>query len=119
MQKNHIYIVVLTAVVFGTASGFFSGLYTVKNACCSIVTADVKRLVEDKRQDLVMKFQDTKGENAPELEREYALFLSKLDSILDSYLEKEKNVLILRKEAVIDGNYRDITPEVKRAIEIR
>ncbi len=86
-----------------------------------IYTADIKKLTENKRSELVKKLQQDR--NNPDaittLEKEYSEYLKSVDKVLDAYKKADDKALILRKEAVIDGNYTDITDDIKRLISAK
>ncbi len=117
------YSLIIIAIISGLLAGVASGYYTGKKYTQEIVTVDVKKIVEEKRMELIKKFQTEKidkttpDENisivTKDLQKEYVDFLTKLDLILDAYLKGHKNTLLIRKEAIIDGKYADITIAVK------
>jgi len=109
------YVIVAIALLSGIIAGVASGYYTGKTYTREIVTIDIKKLAEEKRIELIKRFQtDKPDENtARDLEKEYSDFLKNLDLILDAYLKNHKNTVLLRKEAVIDGQYADITEAVR------
>ena len=122
------YSIIVIAIISGMLAGVASGYYTGKKYAQEIVTVDIKKIAEEKRMELIKRFKSERistektSERTDEnevlqmtknLEKEYADFLTKLDLILDAYLKGHKNTLLVRKEAIIDGKYTDITEAVK------
>lgn len=107
-------IVLISAIITGIASGYLSAYFILKSKTPKFMTVDVKGIVDQKRYELSKRLMD-KQEDAEKLEREFAVFLKRLDNILESYFA-DKSAIYIRKEALIDGNYRDITEEVKRKL---
>jgi len=105
-------------VIFGITAGVLSGWYTGKMNTFNILTVDMKGITADKKSELVKKFREnaTDPNTASAIETEYADFLAKLDKALDPYLVDKKTV-ILRKEAIIDGKYKDITEEITAKVK--
>ncbi len=119
IQANSKFLAIAIAIiVFTTACGVFSGFYFGKAYSCNIYTADIKKIADDKKTEIVKKFQQDKDNpNASAmLEKEYADFLKRMDKVLDAYKKADKKALILRKEAVIEGNYTDITEEIRAIV---
>jgi len=105
-------------VIFGIAAGALSGWYAGKMNNYTILTVDMKGITAEKKSELVKKFREnaTEPNTSSVIEKEYAEFLVKLDTALDPYLADNKT-LILRKEAIIDGKYRDITSEISADVK--
>lgn len=121
MKKTTQYlaIVIVLSMLFGAASGLLSVYYANAGRSPTIVSADIRLLAENKKQEIVKKYQssESKESSSAELEREYREFVTRLDKALDDFLEQNSNVLILRREAVIDGKHRDITEEIRNAVK--
>ncbi|MCX5814865.1 MAG: TrbI F-type domain-containing protein [Proteobacteria bacterium] len=113
--KKYLTIIVVVSVLSGAAAGMLSGHYTGGRNMPVILSADIKKITEEKKQEIIRKYRDSedKEQAGVKLEKEYTEFLNALDKSLDNFMKKNKNVLILRKEAVIDGKYKDITDEIK------
>ena len=113
--KKYLTIIVVVSVLSGAAAGMLSGHYIGGRNMPVILSADIKKITEEKKQEIIRKYRDSedKEQAGVKLEKEYAEFLNALDRSLDNFMKKNKNVLILRKEAVIDGKYKDITDEIK------
>ncbi len=113
--KKYLTIIIVVSVLSGSAAGMLSGHYTGGRNMPVIMSADIKKITEEKKQEIIRKYRDSedKEQAGVKLEKEYTEFLNALDRSLDNFMKKNKNVLILRKEAVIDGKYKDITDEIK------
>jgi len=117
MKKKikYLIIMIIVSVLSGAVAGMLSGYYVGDGYMTVIVSADIKKLTEEKKQEIILNYRDSvdKAQDGVKLEKEYVEFLIALDKSLDNFMKKNKNVLILRKEAVIDGKYKDITNEIK------
>ena len=113
--KKYLIIIIVVSVLSGAAAGMLSGHYLGGRNMPVILSADIKKITDEKKQEIIRKYKDSedKEQDGVKLEKEYAEFLNALDRSLDNFMKKNKNVLILRKEAVIDGKYKDITDEIK------
>ena len=113
--KKYLTIIIVVSVLSGGAAGMLSGHYLGGRNMPVILSADIKKITDEKKQEIIRKYKDSedKEQDGVKLEKEYAEFLNALDRSLDNFMKKNKNVLILRKEAVIDGKYKDITDEIK------
>lgn len=105
--------VILISIICGFTSGMLSAFLYGKFMSPQIVTADVKGIVEAKRLELFKRFQDK--EDPDKLSRDYASFLQRLDSALGSHTRGRK-LIIMRREAVIDGEAKDITEDLKKEV---
>jgi hypothetical protein len=113
--KKYLTIMIVVSVLSGAAAGMLSGHYVGGRNMTVILSADIKKITDEKKQEIIRKYKDSedKEQDGVKLEKEYAEFLNALDRSLDNFMKKNKNVLILRKEAVIDGKYKDITDEIR------
>ncbi|MEI6154111.1 MAG: TrbI F-type domain-containing protein [Deltaproteobacteria bacterium] len=113
--KKYLTIIIVVSVLSGGAAGMLSGHYLGGRNMPVILSADIKKITDEKKQEIIRKYKDSedKEQDGVKLEKEYAEFLNALDRSLDNFMKKNKNVLILRREAVIDGKYKDITDEIK------
>jgi len=107
-------IILISAVITGIASGYISAYFILKSKTPKFMTVDVKGIVDQKKYELSRRLTE-KQEDPAKLEKEFAAFLAKLDSILGAYFS-EKNTIYIRKEALIDGAYKDLTEEVKKKL---
>jgi len=107
-------IILISAVITGIASGYISAYFILKSKTPKFMTVDVKGIVDQKKYELSRRLTE-KQEDPAKLEKEFAAFLAKLDSILGAYFS-EKNTIYIRKEALIDGDYKDLTEEVKKKL---
>ena len=114
-KKKYLTIIIVASVLSGAAAGMLSGHYIGGRNMPVILSADIKKITEEKKREIIRRYKDSedKEQTGMKLEKEYAEFLNALDRSLDNFMKKNKNVLILRKEAVIDGKYKDITDEIK------
>lgn len=102
-------ILVLVGFLCVGAAGFWLGK---QHSSCRVLVVDARRLADEKKQELIREFERTGGKNSEDLQEEYRRYLTRLENILDDY-SKGKNVILLRREAVIGGDFVDITREVK------
>lgn len=107
-------IALMAGIITGIASGYLSAYFILKSKTPKFMTIDVKGIVDQKKYELSRRLTE-KQEDPAKLEKEFAAFLAKLDSILGVYFS-EKNTIYIRKEALIDGAYKDLTEEVKKKL---
>ncbi len=107
-------IALMAGIITGIASGYLSAYFILKSKTPKFMTVDVKGIVDQKKYELSRRLTE-KQEDPASLEKEFAAFLAKLDSILGVYFS-EKNTIYIRKEALIDGAYKDLTEEVKKKL---
>jgi len=107
-------IALMAGIITGIASGYLSAYFILKSKTPKFMTVDVKGIVDQKKYELSRRLTE-KQEDPASLEKEFAAFLAKLDSILGAYFS-EKNTIYIRKEALIDGAYKDLTEEVKKKL---
>ncbi len=107
--------------VLAIACGAFSGYYFGKANSFTIYVADIKKITDEKKGEMVTKLKQGKDNpDAPaNLEKEYADYLKRLDAVLDAYKKAGSRAIILRKEAVIEGSYTDITSEIRQLVNVK
>lgn len=110
-MKVHLAATLLLSLCLGALAGFYAGSYR----SCTVLTVNVRHLAEEKKQEIIQEFEKSGGSNTSTLEEEYKQFLLSLDALLDDYTEG-KNVILLRREAVVAGNYVDITDELRKKL---
>jgi len=112
--KKMFFIIIGVCIFVSLLSGYLSAYFIIKSKALKVYTVDVREIVELKKAELAKRWVDKK-EEPEQLEKEFASFLTRLDSILNTYFA-DKSILYIRKEAIIDGNYKDITEEVKNKV---
>jgi membrane protein YqaA with SNARE-associated domain len=123
-KQNKILEFVVPAIiiaVLASACGAFSGYYFGKANSPTIYAADIKKITDEKKGEMLNKLKQ--GKDNPDtpatLEKEYEDYLKKLDVVLDAYKKAGTRAVILRREAVIEGAYTDITGEIRQLVNAK
>lgn len=111
-----IFTVILIAVIASSAISITASWWLLKKNTREIVVADVSKIIENKKKALIDSYKaDSSQENMAKIDRDLLVFLNNLDSILTDH--STGNKIILKKEAIIDGQYEDITEQLESELK--
>lgn len=114
---NSVVIVILLSILLSSTISISLSWWLTKEQMPEFIVIDIKKIVDNKKKELIDSYKnDNSPENLAKIDRDLLVFLNNLDHLISSYTSHKKRI-ILRKEAIIDGQYKDLTEDIEKELK--